>query len=173
MIILMSRYAGRHSYCLVRVGTFNHLRHSQQEKRNIHPNSREWHGNWPQDQKMNWSLAAKEHDIPGKNSGQIIKEFAIENGIEVQALDGIQRRSTRIRRRKKRMPGGEISVPSHMTESALRDEWRLMISKGELSLREPCSPSTIKRLTVQDGKVAQIESTVYGRKFTLLQTKNC
>ena len=43
--------------------------------------------------------------IPGKNGGQVAKEFAKENDIDVSKLDG-RATSTRIRARKLRIPGG-------------------------------------------------------------------
>ena len=42
---------------------------------------------WPIGTTINWSHFAKEHGIPERNGGQVAKEFAKENGIDVYALD--------------------------------------------------------------------------------------
>lgn len=67
---------------------------------------------WSREEAINWSQVAKEHNIPGSNCGQILKEFAAENGIDIFELDKRQP-NTRARAKKLRMPGGEISVPTH------------------------------------------------------------
>ena len=36
---------------------------------------------------INWSAFARQHGISGRNGGQVAKEFAKENGIDVVALD--------------------------------------------------------------------------------------
>ena len=37
-------------------------------------------------QKITWSACARQHEIVSKNGGQIVKEFATLNGINVAAL---------------------------------------------------------------------------------------
>ncbi len=39
--------------------------------------------NWPTDEKINWTQIANEHNVTGANRGQIVKEFAAENGREI------------------------------------------------------------------------------------------
>lgn len=70
--------------------------------------------NWPSEQKINWSQIGREFNIPGKNMGQVVKEFATENGLNVIEL-GHHPPNTRLRARKLRMPGGSVSVPTHRT----------------------------------------------------------
>ena len=43
--------------------------------------------NFPPDKKINWSEMATKHNIPGKNSGQVLKETAKKHGIDTVALD--------------------------------------------------------------------------------------
>ena len=43
---------------------------------------------WPTNTLINWSEIARKHQIPGRNRGQIAKEIARMNGIDVFALDG-------------------------------------------------------------------------------------
>ena len=57
--------------------------------------------NWPQGQIINWSALAREFNIPGRNNGQVVKEFAVENGIDVFMLDH-RPSTTRLRARKLR-----------------------------------------------------------------------
>lgn len=39
---------------------------------------------------MNWTQLANKYGVEGRNRGQIIKEFAVENGIDTIKLDGRQ-----------------------------------------------------------------------------------
>ena len=126
--------------------------------------------NWPKDISINWSELAWEFNIPGSNKGQVAKEFAIHNGLDVFSLDK-RPKSTRIRARKLRMPGGEISVPTHRTVEGIKEDWTKMIQSGELTLGEPCYPHTITRYSIKDGELKQHEITVYGRKIPLLDLR--
>ena len=38
--------------------------------------------------KINWTRFGEEHSVPGKNKGQVVKEFAKAIGIDTKALDG-------------------------------------------------------------------------------------
>ena len=40
----------------------------------------------PTDKPINWSQFAREHGVPGSNGGQVVKEYAQQNGIETVAL---------------------------------------------------------------------------------------
>ena len=35
--------------------------------------------NWPKSEKINWTKFATEHGISGRNRGQTVKEFAMDN----------------------------------------------------------------------------------------------
>ena len=125
---------------------------------------------WPEGIIINWSEIAREFNIPGSNGGQIVKEFASENDISVLDLDK-RPPNTRIRARKLRMPGGEVSVPTHRTEKGVKDDWQKMIESGEFTLGEPCYPHKLIRYTVHNGELKQTETTVYGRKIPLLELR--
>ena len=103
--------------------------------------------NWPEGGRINWSLVAREHGILAKNGGQIVKELAKEKGIDTTKLDG-SRDGSRMRAKKIKMPGGEISVPFHKTYQAVKDDWQNMTESGQLTLGEPCSPYKLTRYTV-------------------------
>ncbi len=116
---------------------------------------------------VNWT---KQFNVPGGNQGQIVKEFASENGIDVTKLDG-RLPNTRTRSRKLRLPGGEISVPTHPTMEEIKTDWDKMIENGELSLGEPCHPQKICRISINDGELHKTEHVVYGRKIPLLELR--
>ena len=92
---------------------------------------------YPQDEiPINWFKFAKEHSTKESNAGQIVKELATSHGIDTYQLD--QRTPVRKKRsQKKRLPGGEISVPTNLTPQAVRKSWDDLIDSGELILGEP------------------------------------
>ena len=96
---------------------------------------------WPIGTTINWSHFAKEHGIPGRNGGQVAKEFAKENGIDVYALDQ-RSANTRVRAHKLRMPGGSVSIPVHSTIQLIQEDICQMLEHGTLTLGEPCRPQT-------------------------------
>ncbi len=121
---------------------------------------------FPSDTRINWSKFAREHNVPGKNNGQVVKEFAELNGVYTLQLDSRQP-GTRMRARKLKMPGKDISVSSHLTPAKLKEDWVRMIQTGELTLGEQCQPCTIQKYTTSNGSVSKSENTVYGRKIPL------
>ena len=127
--------------------------------------------NWPEGELINWTQVASEWNVPGSNRGQIVKEFAKENGIDVIKLDHRQPNS-RLRARRLRLPGGEISTPVHKSVKGIKDEWNEMINTGKLSLGEPCFPHTLTKFSVHDGQLRQNDSVIYGRKIPLLELRN-
>ena len=122
---------------------------------------------WPAEKIINWSEFAREHGIPGRNRGQVAKEFAKENGIDVFELDK-RPENTRIRARKLRMPGGDISVPTHSTVEQIKENCSQMIVDGTLTLGEPCHPHLMVRYTTSGGVLARKEVMAYGRKIPLI-----
>lgn len=88
---------------------------------------------WPQDVQINWSSFARSHGVPGKNGGQVVKDFAQDHGIDTHVLD---KRSNipRLRRRKCKLPGGKISSPSLPTVNFIQQERDEMIHNGNLSM---------------------------------------
>lgn len=77
--------------------------------------------NWPHNTRINWSEVARRHEIPGRNGGQVAKEFATMNGIDVFALDG-RPDNIRVRAQKRKMPGQEISIPTLPTVDRVKLE---------------------------------------------------
>ena len=126
--------------------------------------------NWPPGETVNWSALGREFSIPDKNRGQVVKEFAAENGVNVFELDR-RPANTRLRARKLRMPGGGISVPTHRTAEGVKEDWKQMIASGELTLAEPCHHQTITKYKVKNGELERSETTVYGRKIPLTEVR--
>ena len=125
-------------------------------RHHIHLISTWWNGtkrefqSLPQDQKpINWFKFARKHGVKGSSAGQIVKELATSHGIDTYQLD--HRTPTRKKRvQKKRLPGGEISVPTNLTPLAVRKSWDDLTDCSELILGEPCSPYTLTRYTTKE-----------------------
>ena len=68
---------------------------------------------------INWQKCAREHNVPGRNCGQVVKQFAQQSGIDTFQLDN-RAPATRSRSEKKKMPGGEISASANPPPSAVK-----------------------------------------------------
>ena len=64
----------------------------------------------PAPPRINWQNFARQHNIPGKNCGQVVKEFAVKSEIDVSRLEGVSESKTRQRSMLQRLPGGDIST---------------------------------------------------------------
>ncbi len=145
---------------------------------NILPTNVEWDkdnlykklSEWPIGEPINWTQTADEFHIKGSNRGQIVKEFAIENDIDVTELDKRPMKN-RLRARKLKLPGVGISVPTHPTATEIKKEWQNMLRNGQLTLGEPCHPQTITKMLIMDGEVKKTENVVYGRKIPLMEIR--
>ena len=110
--------------------------------------------NFPPNTKINWSATARQYDITHTNAGQILKETAIKHGINTSQLESKVETTPRIRRRKCRLPGGEISMPCLPTVRAIKEEERQLILCGELNIGEPCAPfHCTKSVITEEGNV--------------------
>ena len=112
-------------------------------------------------------MVAREHGITARNGGQIVKEFVTEIGFDTTILER-KTEGKRMRAKKLKMLGGEISVPCHKTASMIKSEWTDMIRSGQLTLGEPCAPYTLTKYSVVGGKVERSESVIYGHKVPLV-----
>ena len=84
---------------------------------------------FPNDTKINWSKFAREHN---ENNGQVVKEFAERNSRQLDSRQSGTRK----------MPGKDISVPSHLTPAKIKEDWT---TTGELTLGKQCHPCTITK----------------------------
>ncbi len=121
---------------------------------------------WPEGTHMNWSEVARRHGVPGGNAGQIVKEIAIENGIDVSQFSTIPTHK-RQRACKHKLPGKEISIPANPTPAAIRADIKSMLASGTLSLGEPCAPFSLSHMKVVDGQVVKTTTVVHGRRMPL------
>lgn len=87
-----------------------------------------WICSEPEDTRINWSSEADKLGIPGANRGQVLKETAQRHDIDTMSLDG--RTGRRIRGRKWRLPGSDISVGCGPSKRALQKAWAEMIESG-------------------------------------------
>ena len=67
-------------------------------------------------------------------AGAVIKEFLEDNGVNLERFDQMKSRceKPRIRRKIKRSPGGEISMPISRTNEQLRKDISNKITEGNL-----------------------------------------
>ena len=122
---------------------------------------------WLKGKKIVWSKFAAEHDVPGRNGGQVVKELAFHIGIDVYALDGRQP-DMRVRVHKRKPSGGEVSaVPSNPTVKKVKEAWANMITTGMYTLGEPCAPYSLTHYDVQSGKLEKTNVTIFDRKVPL------
>ena len=80
--------------------------------------------------------------------------------------------SPRIRSRKRKLPGGEISIPTLSTASTISVTKAQLIESGELPIGEPCSPYILtKSVLGTDGNIVEKVIQVDGRKIPLLELR--
>ena len=68
---------------------------------------------WTADEQINWTQLAGRYEVTGPNRGQIVKEF-----LELEGIQAAMTKRQIIRRAKLRLPGGEVTYPTHMTIAA-------------------------------------------------------
>ncbi len=125
--------------------------------------------NWPS-AKVNWSQLARDHNVGGKNGGQVVKEFCEASGIEVAAISG-STPHRRNRAAKKRLLGGEISSPALPPPSTIKDELKNLMEGGRFLLGEACAPYTLRKSKTKAGVVEVYDLQVQGRKIALIDLR--
>lgn len=126
--------------------------------------------NWPVGTNINWSAVAKEHSIPGKNAGQVAKEFCERQEMDTSHIATPKRKHT-MRPRKRKLPGCEVSIPSNPPISVVEAEIQSMISSGRFTLGEECAPYTITRYKLVNGVMTPYNIQVQGRKVPLTEIR--
>ena len=128
--------------------------------------------NFPEDSTINWSAMARKYEIPQKNGGQILKETAQKHNIDVSKLDHRQNTTPRVRRRKCRLPGGEVSGPTLPPKQVIVEDKKQLIASGELSIGEPCAPYKLMKSTITSAGDIQMKSVeICGRKIPLVDLR--
>ena len=74
------------------------------------------------------------------------------------------------RRRRLRMPGGEICVPTHLNSTHIREEIHQRIAEGRYLLGEPCVESVLVRYKAEDGSVKR-EEIINARRIPVLEIR--
>ena len=113
---------------------------------------------------------ARKYGVPGRNGGQILKEYAKCHGINTYNLDGLQEK--RVRRAKLlKMPGNEISVPVSSTVEQVKQKWTSDIANGTYSIGETCAPETLMVMHATGGKVIEKNEVIHSRKVPLTEIR--
>ena len=127
--------------------------------------------NLPEGETINWSALARKHSIPQKNGGQILKQIAEDRGIDMSKVHQ-QRVIPHQRKCKKRLPGGEISIPCLPTKGEIMDEKKRLVESGELTIGEPCTPYVMTKCIVNsEGEIEVRPTEICGRKIPLLELR--
>ena len=125
---------------------------------------------WPVDNVLNWSVIARQCNLPGTNAGQKVKELATECGIDLSQYK--QMKSSVVRSSKCKLPVNEISVPSMPIEASLKKDIQNLIDTGEFNLGEPCAPYILTKSSVnEEGQIVTDTTEVYGRKISLVEIR--
>ena len=124
--------------------------------------------NWPADTTINWSKVGREHGIPGKNAGQVVKEFTAKEAIDTSHIATPKRKPT-VRPRRRKFPGSEVSIPSNPPIGAVEAEIQSMISSGRFTLGDECAPYTITKYTLVNGVMTPHDLQIQAWKLPLKQ----
>ena len=127
-------------------------------------------GSWSADQKVNWSQLARNYGLTGDNGGQSIKEFLAEHNIAAAMTTSSQL----VRRRKLRLPGGEISYPTHATVKFQKDVLQKRIDEGEYYMGDPISNAeyTVYHVDKESGSIVESKKSVHGRLISLQEIRS-
>lgn len=132
----------------------------------------------PEGSIVNWTEKARKFNltINGKfplNGGQVIAQFAKENGIEISKFNtnlqvhATNTKALRIRRIKKKITT-RVSVPTPRTSEKLRKDMKQKLESGEIYIGEKVTPKISKTHTInKEGSLEEKRTTIYGRKIPL------
>ena len=125
---------------------------------------------WPEGVPLVWSKLAKEFGITATNGGHAIKALARQHGFDVESLQG-KADAAQMRCSKSKLSDGRTSVACPPSLSALKKQVNALIEDGTLDLGQPCAPSTVYTFKLVDGKLEEVHSEVYGRRFDMLKVR--
>ena len=125
----------------------------------------------PEGVAINWSRFAREHNVPGKNAGQVVKEYAQTMGFDTYRLDQRSDSTPKRRPTKNKLPGMEISAPCMPPVHKIQEKRDKMIENGEIYLGEPIAPYSLTRFRTENGKVLKYTITIEGRKTPLIKIR--
>ena len=118
---------------------------------------------WPSDKEVNWSDLEMRYNLTCLNRGQVIKEFLAENGIPAAK----PKEGHRVRRKKMRLCGGEISQPTHGTIHYQKSVLQQKLERGDYCMGELIAPTDFVVYRVNKGDITERMQTVCGRLIPL------
>lgn len=98
---------------------------------------------------INYSELARKYNICNSfgnlapNGGQIVKEWLKSEGVNLSRFKDKSNIESKVRRRKRRGPGGEISIPTEVTTSQLKQKLKQKIESGEYTIGEMIVPQQV------------------------------
>ena len=131
---------------------------------------------WPLGAVINWSDIARRYNvcingIKCANGGQVLKNYAQINGIDVDNFNLDAKISgrdyTKQRRQKKKLENTTISLPSAPSSKSLKIELQNRISNGEYLIGDKIVPNTNTKLVYKHGTLVEKKVDVYGRKIPM------
>ena len=110
---------------------------------------------------LNWTKLATEYGVQGSNRGRVVKQFLAENDISVAKV--VQRSGIRLA--KMRLPGGEISQPTHSTVKFQKDKKKQRIESKDILLGKAMVPKeyTVYRVDKETSSIVETTNVVHGR----------
>lgn len=100
------------------------------------------------------------------NGGQVIAQFAKENGIEISKFNtnlqvhATNTKALRIRRTKKKITT-RVSVPTPRTSEKLRKDMKQKLESGEIYIGEKVTPKISKTHTInKEGSLEEKRTTI-------------
>ena len=104
--------------------------------------------------KVNWSELARRYNVTNrkgeiaKNGGQIVQDWLVSQGVNLHRFKKPQEisKKQRVRRKKKRGQGGEISIPVPETNAKLQEQLKLKILSGEYTVGELIVPRKVTKM---------------------------
>ena len=125
---------------------------------------------WPQGTRINWSNVARDHGIPGKNAGQVAKEFVEREQMDLSHIATPKRKQT-IRPRRRKLPGTSVSIPSNPPINTVSENISSMVATGRFSLGVECATYTLTKYKFVDGTMTSYEQEVQWRKISLREIR--
>ena len=119
---------------------------------------------WSDDQQVNWTQLAGRYGVTGSNRGQKVKEF-----LETQEIPAAMIKRQVVRRAKLRLPGREITYPTHKTVTAQKKTLLQKIEEGDILIGELIVPISFTKFVVDKSTKGITETviTLHGRQISL------
>ena len=89
--------------------------------------------------------------FPG-NSGQVVKEFLIDNGVDISQFDykSKEQSDTRTRRFKRKIQGTDVAMPCDPTNKRVKNELKRLVDERKYSLGELIVPQSFQEVVLNE-----------------------